>query len=57
MWFVEREEAGYGIIPLINTESDFKAEARDLWLFASPLRLQVLLMEEAAVMHQKEMSE
>ena len=29
-------------------EFDFKPEARDLWLFASPLRLQVLLMEEAA---------
>ena len=54
MWFVQREEEGYGIILLINTESDFKAEARGLWLFASPLRLQVLLMEEAAVMHQSE---
>ena len=52
MWFVEREEGGYGVILLTNTESDFKAEARSLWMFASPLKLQVLLMEEAALMHQ-----
>jgi CubicO group peptidase (beta-lactamase class C family) len=57
MWFVERGEGGYGIILLINTESDFKAEARGLWLFASPLKLQVLLMEEAALMYQQETSE
>jgi hypothetical protein len=48
MWFVEEEGGAYGIVLLINTEFDFGAEARALWLFASPLRLQVLLMEEAA---------
>jgi hypothetical protein len=50
MRFVEKGEegGGCGIVLLINTEFDFKSEARDLWLFASPLRLQVLLMEEAA---------
>jgi CubicO group peptidase (beta-lactamase class C family) len=49
MWFVEKDEGGgYGIVLLINTELDFKPKARDLWLFAGPLRLQVLLMEEAA---------
>jgi CubicO group peptidase (beta-lactamase class C family) len=51
MWFVEEKEGGYGIVLLTNTESDFKAEARELWLFASPLRLQVLLMEEASRMY------
>lgn len=56
MWFVEEEEGGYGMVLLVNTEFDFK-EARDLWLFASPLKLQVLLMEEAAAMYQQEMSE
>lgn len=49
MWFVEEERGAYGIILLINTEFDFKSEARDLWLFASPFRLQGLLMEEPSV--------
>jgi hypothetical protein len=47
MWFVPEDGGGYGIVLLSNTECDFKPEARDLWLFASPLRLQVLLMAEA----------
>ena len=53
MWFVPKVSGGYGIVLLTNTESDFKAEARDLWLFASPLRLQVLLMEEAGRLYQE----
>jgi CubicO group peptidase (beta-lactamase class C family) len=48
MWFVEEDSGSYGIILLTNTEFDFKAEARNMWMFASPLKLQVLLMEEAA---------
>jgi len=47
MWFVEEEQNTYGVILLTNTEFDFKAEARDLWNFSSPLKLLVLLMEEA----------
>jgi CubicO group peptidase (beta-lactamase class C family) len=53
MWFVDEAEGGYGIVMLINTELDFKPEARGLWLFASPLRLQVLLMEEASVLYEQ----
>jgi CubicO group peptidase (beta-lactamase class C family) len=48
MWFVNGEKGSYGIILLVNTEFDFKAEARNTWIFASPLKLQVLLMEEAS---------
>jgi CubicO group peptidase (beta-lactamase class C family) len=51
MWFAEAADGGYGIILLYNTDLDFKAD--DLWFFASPLRLQVLLMEEAAALHEQ----
>jgi len=53
MWFTEKGENSYGIILLINTNVNFKAETRDLWLFASPLKIQVLLMEEAIAMQRK----
>jgi CubicO group peptidase (beta-lactamase class C family) len=53
MWFVGETEGGYGIVLLANTEFDFNPEARGLWLFASPLRLQTLLMQEASTLYQQ----
>jgi hypothetical protein len=45
-------------VQLVNTEFDLTSpESRSLWLFASPLKLQVLLMEKAEVMYQQEMSQ
>ena len=49
MWFVRKEEGGYGVILLVNTEFDFSApNDRFLWLLASPCKIQVLVMEEAS---------
>ena len=51
MWFVSDAGGGYGMILLFNTDLDFKPDS--LWMFASPLRLQVLLMEEASLLYQQ----
>jgi CubicO group peptidase (beta-lactamase class C family) len=51
LWFVDKEEGGFGIIVLTNTESDFNAEARNLWIFGSVNKIPVLLMEEASELY------
>jgi CubicO group peptidase (beta-lactamase class C family) len=45
IYAVEKEEGGFGVILLTNTESFFKRD--DLWFFSTYLQLETLLMEEA----------
>ena len=42
---VERDEGGFGVIVLTNTENFLKAD--NLWYFSTYLQLETLLMEEA----------
>jgi CubicO group peptidase (beta-lactamase class C family) len=45
IYAVEKDEGGFGVIVLTNTENFFKPD--DLWFFSTYLQLETLLMEEA----------
>jgi CubicO group peptidase (beta-lactamase class C family) len=45
VYAVEKEEGGFGVIVLTNTENFFKTDS--LWFFSTYLQIETLLMEEA----------
>ena len=57
LWFVDKEEGGYGVVVLTNTESDFNSQGRNLWIFGSLNKIPVLLIEEASELYTQTITE